>query len=372
VKFYLIAGEASGDLHGSRLVRELSKLYPQAEFRAWGGDLMAAAGAKVVKHYRDLSFMGFAEVLANLRTILGNLNWCKADIQNWQPDAVIFIDYPGFNLRLAPFVKGLGIQSIYYISPQLWAWKAGRVKIIRAHVDLLLCILPFEKKWYSRHGVSAEYVGHPLLDALGEYPFNSAFREQNELSGLPIIALLPGSRKQEIKLKLPIMLEAVKQFPQYQAVVAAAPGQTDAFYQPFVESSEVSIVRNQTYDLLANARAALVTSGTATLETALIGCPELVVYKGSPVSYFIGKRLVKVKYISLVNLILNEPLVEELIQDNCTPAKLAVALAPLLHEGPERLALQAGYERLRQILGGPGASVRAAEKIFAHLTAHSH
>jgi lipid-A-disaccharide synthase len=365
MKFYLIAGEASGDLHAANLIKALKKKHPQAEFRCWGGDLMATAGATLVKHYRELAFMGFAEVLLNLRTILRNLSSCKADIAAYQPDAVIFVDYPGFNLRLAPFVKSLGIKTIYYISPQLWAWKAGRVKIIRAHIDQMLCILPFETDWYAQHGVTAHYVGHPLLDALADYPFNAAFRENNQLDQRPIIALLPGSRKQEIAIKLPIMLEATRAWQQsHQLVVAAAPGQTETLYTPYLKSFQATLVSGQTYDLLKNAAAAVVTSGTATLETALLGTPEVVVYRGSPISYQIGKRLVKVKFISLVNLILDRPLLTELIQNDCNPTQIATALRELL-EKDKKTALQQEYSHLRTVLGSAGASEKAAEKILS-------
>ncbi len=360
MKIYLIAGEASGDLHAANLILAFKKLHPDAEFRAWGGDLMAAAGAEVVKHYRELAFMGFAEVVRNLPAILGNLQFCKDDIRAFAPDLVVFIDYPGFNLRIAPFVKSLGIQTAYYISPQLWAWKAGRVKIIRAHIDLMICILPFEEAWFAQHGVKAHYVGHPLLDALAKYPFQTDFKAAHQLDERPILALLPGSRKQEIRLKLPIMLAAASRFTGHQVLVAAAPGQEDSFYTEVAAGKEMRTVRNQTYDLLRNAEAAMVTSGTATLETALLSCPELVAYKGSRISYAIGRQLVKVKYISLVNLILDRLLVREFIQNDCTAEKLANETEQLLHNTAYRQQLNTGYKELQQTLGGAGASARAA------------
>ena len=369
MKIYLIAGEASGDMHASRLIREFKKLHPTAEFRAWGGDLMAEEGAVLVKHYRELAFMGFAEVIRNLPAILGNMRLCKNDIQAFEPDLVVFVDYPGFNLRIAPYVRSLGIKTAYYISPQLWAWKAGRVKLIRQYIDLMLCILPFEETWFAEHGVQAIYVGHPLLDALAEYPYNPDFRAANDLDARPIIALLPGSRKQEISIKLPIMLQAAVQFPDHQIIVAAAPGQDDSFYQEVAAGKPMKTVRNQTYDLLRNAQAAMVTSGTATLETALIGCPELVAYKGSAVSYAIGKRLVKVKYISLVNLILERLLVREYIQSDCNPKQLATETKKLLSDEAYRQRLENGYKQLREKLGGPGASKRAAERLSNFLNA---
>jgi lipid-A-disaccharide synthase len=370
VKIYIIAGEASGDLHASNLVKALLVRNPKHEIRGWGGDMMSAAGVQVVKHYRELAFMGFTEVVMNLRTILNNLESCKSDIAEWKPDLVILVDYPGFNLRIAPFAKKIGIPVVYYISPQLWAWKEGRVKIIRASVDKMLCILPFEKAWYKERGVEAAYVGHPLLDALEEYPFRSDFRTSNKLDERPIIALLPGSRKQEIKIKLPIMLEATKQWQaDYQLVVAAAPGQTPSFYEPFLKNYGARLVQGETYDLLKNAQFAIVTSGTATLETALIGTPELVVYKGNPISYQIGKRLVKVKYISLVNLILDHSLLAELIQNDCNPAQIHAELLKL--KQPDRLQeIRAGFEKLKSILGNAGASARAAHEIETFMQMH--
>ncbi len=369
MKIYLIAGEASGDLHAAKLIREFKKLHPEAEFRAWGGDLMAAEGATIVKHYRELAFMGFAEVLRNLPAILGNMRFCKDDILAYKPDLVVFVDYPGFNLRIAPFVKNLGIKTAYYISPQLWAWKAGRVKIIREQIDLMLCIIPFEADWYAQHGVKAHYVGHPLLDAMAEHPFDPQFRAAHQLDERPIIALLPGSRKQEIRLKLPIMLEAASRFPEHQVLVAAAPGQEASFYEEVAAGKAMKTISNKTYDLLRNAEAAMVTSGTATLETALLNCPELVAYKGSAISYAIGRRLVKVKYISLVNLILDKLLVREFIQGECNPSTLAKEMDQLLHNQTYRTQLHTGYNALRNALGGPGASARAASMLSNFLKA---
>ncbi len=370
MKIYIIAGEASGDLHASNLVKALLALNTRYEIRGWGGDMMSAAGVNVVKHFRELAFMGFTEVIMNLRTILNNLESCKADIAAWKPDLVILVDYPGFNLRIAPFAKKIGIPVVYYISPQLWAWKEGRVKIIRESVDKMLCILPFEKAWYKERGVEAAYVGHPLLDALEEYPFRPDFSASNKLDERPIIALLPGSRKQEIKIKLPIMLEATKEWrTDYQLVIAAAPGQSSSFYEPFLKSYGALMVQGQTYDLLKNAQFAIVTSGTATLETALIGTPELVVYKGNSISYQIGKRLVKVKYISLVNLILDQPLLAELIQNDCNPEQVHAELLKL--KQPKRLTeIRAGYEKLKSILGNAGASARAANEIETFMRMH--
>ncbi len=369
MKYYFIAGEASGDLHGSNLIKALLQLDSQAQIRAWGGDLMAAAGADVVKHYRDLAFMGFSEVVMNLRTILGNMTFCKQDIKDFQPDVIIFIDYPGFNLRIAPFAKSLGIKTVYYISPQLWAWKPGRVKTISKYIDQMLCILPFESKWFEKHNVQAHYVGHPLLDALEHFEFDEHFRSNNQLDERPIIALLPGSRGQEITKKLPIMLRAAAKFADYQIVVAAAPGQPLSTYTQIANGLPIKAISGSTYQLLRASKAAMVTSGTATLETALIGCPQLVAYKTSSISYMIGKLLVTVPYISLINLILNRALVKEFIQNDCNPQNLAAETDQLLHNLAYRQQIEEGYAELRKLLGGTGASQRAAEKIFKLLKA---
>ena len=302
MKYYIIAGEASGDLHGSNLMKELKIKDPQAEFRFWGGDLMQQQGGTLVKHYKDLAFMGFSEVIMNLRTILGNIKICKKDIQEYKPDAVILVDYPGFNLRIAEFVKALGIKVYYYISPQIWAWKTGRVHKIKKFVDKMFVILPFEKEFYAKYDFEVDFVGHPLLDAMKDLPEINfeKFKSDHGLDDRKVIALLPGSRKQEIKKKLPIMLSVEKDFPKYQFVVAGAPSLDLDFYKE-IGDNQIKIVSNKTYDLLRISEAALVTSGTATLETALLNIPEVVCYKGSRISYEIGKRVVKyIKFISLV------------------------------------------------------------------------
>lgn len=368
MKYYIIAGEASGDLHGSNLMKELKKKDPQAEFRFWGGDLMKEQGGEPVKHYRDLAFMGFAEVIMNLRTILGNIKFCKKDIQSWKPDAVILIDYPGFNLRIAEFVKSLGIKVYYYISPQIWAWKTGRVHIIKKFVDRMLVILPFEKDFYRNFDYEVDFVGHPLLDAMKDLPDLDLekFKSENHLDERKIIALLPGSRKQEIKIKLPVMLSVQKDFPEYQFVVAGAPSQDKNFYQE-VAGKDLKIVSGKTYDLLRASEAALVTSGTATLEAALLNTPEVVCYKGSRVSYEIGKRVVKhIEYISLVNLIMNREVVKELIQSELNSKNLKSELKKILTE-PKRSEILKDYKELREKLGGPGASERTAELIVEDL-----
>lgn len=365
MKYYLIAGEASGDLHGSNLMKEIQQLDSEAEFRFWGGDLMQQVGGTMVKHYRELAFMGFVEVAMNLRTILKNISFCKKDIQTYQPDVVILIDYPGFNLRIAPFTNSQKIKTVYYISPQVWAWKSGRVKKIKQVIDKMLVILPFETEYYRKNwNYEVEFVGHPLIDALEqrESPDPEAFRKRWNLDQRPIIALLPGSRKQEIQTKLPIMLSVTDDFPQYQFVIAGAPGQDREFYQPFLKKG-VQLIENQTYNLLQLAQAALVTSGTATLETALLHVPQVVCYKGSRISYEIGKRLVThIKYISLVNLIMNRPVVTELIQNELNYENVRHELAQIL-EGEKRFQMLSDYNQLRNKLGGPGASRRAAQEI---------
>ncbi|NII25297.1 lipid-A-disaccharide synthase [Pseudoflavitalea sp. X16] len=391
MRYYIIAGEASGDLHGSNLIKELKKLNQAATIRCWGGDLMQAAGAELVKHYRELAFMGFLEVVKNLGTILRNLKFCKEDILQFRPDTLILIDYPGFNLRIAEWAKKQGITVIYYISPQVWAWKENRVKKMKTCIDKMLVILPFEKDYYrNKWNWEVEYVGHPLVEVVEERQSAIVNRqsavgnrsertpsEQSESltnsdqasSGKPIVALLPGSRKQEILKKLPVMLEASKYFPDLQFVVAKAPGQEDAFYDGLLQGyPNVSAVSGKTYTLLLQSDAALVTSGTATLETALFGVPEVVCYKGSNVSYQIAKRLVKVKYISLVNLIMDKLVVKELIQHDLTPENLRHELNELLHNPGRRQQLAADYKALKQLLGEGGhASAKAAASIVRFL-----
>ncbi len=368
MKYYIIAGEASGDLHGSNLMKELKKKDPQAEFRFWGGDLMQQQGGTLVKHYRDLAFMGFSEVIMNLRTILNNIKICKKDIQEYKPDAVILVDYPGFNLRIAEFVKSLGIKVYYYISPQIWAWKTGRVHKIKKFVDRMFVILPFEKEFYAKYDYEVDFVGHPLLDAMKDLPEMNLekFKSEHGLDDRKVIAILPGSRKQEIKKKLPIMLSVEKDFPEYQFVVAGAPSLDLEFYQE-IAGNDLKIVFGKTYDLLRISKAALVTSGTATLETALLNIPEVVCYKGSRISYEIGKRVVKyIKFISLVNLIMDREVVKELIQNELNTKNLKSELEKILTE-PKRSQVLNDYKELREKLGGQGASERTAELILGDL-----
>lgn len=367
MKYYIIAGEASGDLHGSNLMKALQKQDVNAEFRFWGGDLMQQVGDTLVKHYKALAFMGFLEVLLNIGTIAKNLSFCKKDIETYNPDAIIFIDYPGFNLRIAKWAKKKGFKTEYYISPQIWAWKENRIKDIKRDVDHMYVILPFEKDFYeNKHNYHVEFVGHPLIDAIGSrnQVDEFEFRAEHELSDKPIIALLPGSRKQEIKKMLAIMLSIVDDFKDYQFVIAGAPSQDKSFYTPFIKNSNVAFISNKTHDLLSVSYAALVTSGTATLETALFKVPEVVCYKGSWLSYQIGKRLVKhIKYISLVNLIMDKEVVVELIQDEFNPSRLKKELILILDEY-ERIKFFLNYYDLEKKLGGKGASEKTAKFIF--------
>lgn len=365
MKYYIIAGEASGDLHGSNLMKALKEKDSNAEFRFWGGDLMQKQGGTLVKHYRDLAFMGFLEVAMNLRTILNNIKICKEDIRNNQPDVLILVDYPGFNLRIAKFAKELGIKVVYYISPQLWAWKEGRVEIIKKYVDEMMVILPFEEDFYTKHGVKSHFVGHPLLDAITTLqPISTDdFKAENGLNEKEIIALLPGSRKQEVEKMLEIMLSVRPHFENYQFVIAGAPSLEKEFYQKYVDEN-VHFVSNKTYDLLRCSKAALVTSGTATLETALLNIPEVVCYRGSKISYAIAKRLVKnIKYISLVNLIMDREVVKELIQNELNTKNLVKELNFIM-EGEKRNSMLQDFKLLREKLGGKGASDNAAEIIL--------
>jgi lipid-A-disaccharide synthase len=363
MKYYIIAGEASGDLHGSNLIKELKKLDRLATIRCWGGDKMQAAGAELVKHYRDLAFMGFTEVLMNLRTILRNLDSCKKDILQFKPDALILIDYPGFNLRIAKWAKQQGLKVIYYISPQVWAWKENRVKLMKECIDKMIVILPFEKDYFKdKWNWDVEYVGHPLVEVIESE--KSKVKSQN-FGNKEIIALLPGSRKQEILKKLPVMLEVSRSFPGHEFIVAKAPAVEDDFYSSLLKPyNNVSAVSGKTYDLLVQAKAALVTSGTATLETALFGVPEVVCYKGSSISYQIARRVIKVKYISLVNLIMDKPVVKELIQDDLTVENLKHELHEILTNEDRITAIKKDYTALRQLLSQEGdASAKAAASI---------
>lgn len=369
MKYYIIAGEASGDLHAGNLIREIKKLDGQADIRAWGGDKMQAQGATIVKHYRELAFMGFAEVIMNLRTILQNLKYCKEDIAQYKPDVLILVDYPGFNLRIARWAKEQGFKVIFYVSPQVWAWKEGRVKMMRQCIDVLLTILPFEKEYYRKKwNWDVEYVGHPLVEEVERFlesgKRNAESAETASRQNSPI-ALLPGSRKQEILKKFPVMLEVAKRFPNEQFVVAKAPGIDEAFYDSLLKVIEnVTYVANKTYELLARSKAAIVTSGTATLETALFGVPQVVCYKSSNISYQIGKRLIRVKYISLVNLIMDKPVVKELIQHDMNADAISNELHKILEDDAYRNNMLREYAALKASLQqSETASAKAARAI---------
>ncbi len=365
MRYYIIAGEASGDLHAANLVKEIQALDPQAELRGIGGDGMRLAGVDLVRHYRDTAYMGFLEVLLHLRKILAHIRFCKNDIAQWKPDVLILVDYPGFNLRIAPFAHDLGIQVSYYISPQLWAWKSSRVEIIKKYVHQLLVILPFEEKFYAQYQYPVTFVGHPLLDAIHQFKPDETFLQTHQLNNQKYIAILPGSRKQEIRVKLPIMLSVIDAFPEYAFVVACAPGLDPEFYKQFSGNHRVQYIQGATYQILQHAHAALVTSGTATLETALFRVPQIVCYKGSAISYHIAKRLVHIKYISLVNLIADKEVVPELIQHALTRDNLISHMQQLMQASDERKTMLQEYNLLAQHLGGPGASKRAAQEIIA-------
>ena len=369
MKYYSIAGEASGDLHGSNLIRALKKHDPSAEVRCWGGDLMQQAGGVLVKHYKVMAFMGFLEVVLNLSTIFKNIAYCKQDITQFQPDAIIFIDFSGFNLRIAKWAKLSGFKTHYYISPQVWASRAGRVEKIKQYIDHMYVILPFEKAFFQKHGFDVNFVGHPLLDAIAQakiVPLDS-FCANNQLDpNKPIIALLPGSRKQEVEKMLTVMLSVVPYYSNYQFVIAGAPSLSINFYQQFLFNKNVFFVSNQTYPLLSHAHSALVTSGTATLETALFKVPQVVCYKGNWVSYQIAKRVITLNYISLVNLIMDKEVVKELIQEQLNTKSLKLELAKII-DGKNRAIMLNDYDILIKKLGGSGASEKTAEIIVQNM-----
>ena len=369
MKYYIIAGEASGDLHGANLMKAIKANDSEANFRVWGGDLMEAAGGDLVRHYRDLAFMGFVEVLKNLSAILKNLSFCKNDIINFQPDAIILVDYPGFNLRIAKFAKKKGFKIIYYISPQIWAWKRKRVYQIKRDVDRMIVILPFEEAFYAKYDVRVDYVGHPLLDALAaeDVPSKVEFLKENKLEDKPIIAILPGSREQEITRMLEIMIQVVPAYDDYQFVVSAQQTLPLALFKKIIGNLPVKCLQGKTHDLLHHATAAMVTSGTATLETALIGVPEVVCYKGNAISFEIAKRIVHIKYMSLVNLIMDKPVVKELIQGELKKENLVKELDLLLFDDSTQARLDQDYSDLKTILGQKGASQRAAKIIADEL-----
>ncbi len=378
MRYFLIAGEASGDLHGSNLVRELKLQDPQAQFRFFGGDLMAAqAGVPPVKHYSEMAFMGFVRVLMNLRKIGRNMEQCKADIVDFKPDVVVLIDFAGFNLRIAEFAKSLGLKTVFYISPKIWAWKQNRIKKIKKYIDKMLTILPFETEFYARFDYPVEYVGNPILDAIEEFRSDdnqteADFRKANNLTDKPIIGLLAGSRKQEVDFMLPVMIEVSRQFPEYQFVISGAPGLDRDYYTKVIGADcNIPIVFGQTYNLLKFSRAALVTSGTATLETALFGVPEAVLYRISAPDflYRIGRKLLKVKWISLANLIVGREIIRELVQMDCNPHTIADELRKILDNEQYDAEFQRNYAELRQRMGSAGASQRAAQAVIKFVSA---
>lgn len=360
IKFYIIAGEASGDLHGSNLVSAIKKLAPETDFRGFGGPQMAAAGVHITQDYRQIAFMGFREVLTNFYRIKRALKKCKEDIKNYQPETLILIDYPGFNLRIARFAKKLKLNVIYYISPQLWAWNEKRVNQIHAYVDRMICILPFEKEFYQRHGIEAFYAGHPLKAHIDNYKQEPGPSPVSQ----PFIAVLPGSRKQEIIQILPTITKLPDYFPQYQFVVACTPAFSESFYRELLSDNRFLLLFDQTYDILYHARAGIITSGTATLEAALLGLPIVVVYKTSKLNYSIFKRLVKVKYISLINLIADRQVVKELIQEYCNETELIKELIKICEVGPYRKELESGYANIAEKLGTKDASIETAKHIL--------
>jgi lipid-A-disaccharide synthase len=367
MKYYLIAGEASGDLHGSNLMKALKLKDPKAEFRYFGGDLMMAVSPGLAMHYSEMAFMGFVEVIANLNSIFKNIKTAKQDILKFQPDVVILIDFPGFNMKIADFAKTKGFKVFYYISPKVWAWNQKRVLKIKKFVDRMFCILPFEVEFYKKWGMDVDYVGNPILDAIASNPPDELFKINHNLDVRPIIALLPGSRKQELERVLPEMVRTADRFPEYQFVIAGAPSFTEEDYSAYLEGRKIPVIFNATYNLLLNSKAAIVTSGTATLETALLKIPQVVVYKGNPVSIAIARMLVKIKYISLVNLVMDQTIVKELIQEECTSRIIGNELDLILNDPLYRTEMLINYDELAIRMGEPGASGRAAALMFAYL-----
>ena len=368
MKYYIIAGEASGDLHGSNLVKEIIRLDKNAIIRAWGGQKMKDAGAEIVKNYRDLSFMGFYEVLLNLNTILENIRFCKSDIKKFNPNKIILIDYPGFNLRIAKWAKKNNFFVNFYIAPQIWAWKENRIATIRKYIDRLYVILPFEKNYFeNKHNYKVKYLGHPIMDSIKNFnntDNKKSFLEKNKIDDKrKIIAVLPGSRKQEIRKILKTMLNVIRSFSDYQFIIAGAPNVKKSFYSKIIKDSDVKMVENQTYDLLSNSTAALVTSGTATLETALFKVPQVVCYKTSLISYFLAKIFVKIKYISLVNLIANKEIIKELLQNRCTKRNIINELNCILNK-QNAVIMRKNYDNLISSIGSFGTSQRIANDII--------
>jgi lipid-A-disaccharide synthase len=366
MKYYLVAGEASGDLHGANLMKALKEQDNNADFRFFGGDLMQNEGGTLVKHYADMAFMGFIEVALNLPAILKNLKFCKQDIAAWQPDVLILIDFPGFNLKIAEFAKDQNLLVCYYISPKVWAWNQKRVLKIKRIVDHLFCILPFEVAFYKSWGMEVDYVGNPLLDAVTGFKPDENFINDNHLSEKKIIALLPGSRRQEISRLLPEMIGVIEKFPDHQFIIAGAPSFSTDYYTQFIAGKNVPVLFNATYDLLNNAEAAVVASGTATLETALFNVPQVVVYKGHPISISIARMVVKIRFISLVNLIMDGLVVKELIQQDCSTKNIAFELEKIVNNKSYRHKMLMNYDKLDEKMGKPGASAKTAALIIKY------
>ena len=365
MKFYIIAGEASGDLHGSNLIAALKKQNPDAQFRAWGGDKIKSQGATLVKHYKELAFMGFIEVVKNLKEILSNISICKKDIDAYKPEALILIDYPGFNLRIAKWAHKKNIRVIYYVSPQIWAWNTSRVHKIKKIVDQMICIIPFEKAFYASYGMETFYAGHPLMEVYKKFIPDPDFKKNNKLTSSPILLLMPGSRRQEISKMLPIMLEASRAFPEYQIAIAALHSIGSDFYNQFSDPENVNLIYEKNYQLLNVCDIAWISSGTASLEAAIFGVPHVVCYKGSTISYQVAKRLVKVKYISLVNLIADETIVPELIQENLTVTNLCTATETITSKSA---SIKESYKRsVVSQLGDGTTSKVVAKEILNHL-----
>lgn len=369
MKYYLIAGEASGDLHGANLMKSLKLEDPEAEFRYFGGDLMRTEGGTLVKHISEMAFMGFVEVVLNLRIIFKNLKEAREDITAFNPDVVILIDFPGFNLKIADFIKKQNIKVFYYISPKVWAWNQKRVLKIKKVVDRMFCILPFEVEFYKKWGMDVDYIGNPLMDAIAANKPDDQFKVRHNLSVDPVIALLPGSRRQELSKVLPDMIKTTEYFKDHQFVIAGAPNFSEEDYKPYTGDKGIPVIFNETYNLLLNSGAAVVTSGTATLETALLKVPEVVVYKGNPISIGIARMLVKIRFISLVNLIMDAEVVRELIQQDCTPETIADELKNILHDPLYRKRMLINYDELAKRIGDAGASTRAARLIVNYLKA---
>lgn len=374
MRYYIIAGEASGDLHGSNLIKGIREIDSSAQIRCWGGDLMKEAGAELVKHYKEGAIMGFVEVVANLGKLAKNLNDCKNDIINYNPDVVVLIDYPGFNFRIAQFAKERGMRVFYYIAPKVWAWKENRVHKLKKYVDRLFIIFPFEIEYFKKWGIDAIYRGNPLLDSVDNHSSADETKEDfQKRTGIgtaeTTVALLAGSRRSEIKYLLPRMMQVADKYPNYRFLLACAPSMEREFYEGIVgkKCSNIKLLFGETYSILRHSDAAIINSGTASLEAALIGVPQVVCYGGNEISYQIAKRVVKLKYISLANLIMDKGLFKELIQHDCTPQKISQELDNLLNNSEYRAKMMSDYKNVRDVLGGKGASAKVARAMIEEL-----